>query len=76
MSHAREVTAWEPHMACNCDLGVGISTVLEIIGHFLFKGGWDHHVQSWLTYHQMFDTRNKNIRGTLFKFIEYKPITF
>jgi hypothetical protein len=25
-------------------LGVGISTVLEIVGHFLFKGGWGHPV--------------------------------
>jgi hypothetical protein len=24
--------------ACTCDPGIGISTVLEIIGHFLFKG--------------------------------------
>jgi hypothetical protein len=22
--------------------GVGISTVFEIVGHFLFQGGWDH----------------------------------
>jgi hypothetical protein len=34
-------------------LWVGISTVFEKCGHFLFKGGWDHHVQLWLTYHQM-----------------------
>jgi hypothetical protein len=27
-------------------LGVGISMNFEIIGHFLLKGGWDHHVQS------------------------------
>jgi hypothetical protein len=32
---------------------VPISTVLEKFGHFLFKWGWDHHVQSWLAYHQM-----------------------
>jgi hypothetical protein len=25
-------------------LAVGISIVFEILGHFLFKGGWDHPV--------------------------------
>jgi hypothetical protein len=25
-------------------LGVGISTVFEILGHFLFQWGWDHTV--------------------------------
>jgi hypothetical protein len=44
-------------------LGVGISTVFEILGHFLFEGdktikyGHNLHI-----YHQMFlNTRNKNI---------------
>jgi hypothetical protein len=38
MYRAREVTAWEPHGIVQvCDLGVKIATVLEIIGHFLFK---------------------------------------
>jgi hypothetical protein len=64
-----------------CDLGVGISTVFEIIGHFLFKGErlWGH-VPSMVmtTYHYMFsDTRNKNIYGlwvgisTVFKILEH-----
>jgi hypothetical protein len=51
------------------DLRVGIETVLEIIGHFLFTRErlWYHltlygHDQP--TYHQMLlDTRNKNIYG-------------
>jgi hypothetical protein len=45
------------------DSGVGISTVFEMLRHFLFKGdktipyGHNLHI-----YHQMFlDTRNKNI---------------
>jgi hypothetical protein len=43
-------------------LGVSISTSLEIFGHFLFTGGWDHLVLSWPTCHLMLlDTRNKNI---------------
>jgi hypothetical protein len=49
------VTCKEGHclgtsQADNCDLGVGISTVLEIIWHFLFKGErpWDNPVWSWL----------------------------
>jgi hypothetical protein len=45
---------------------VGISTVLEMMVHFLFKRGrpWDHFVWSWPTYHQMLhDKRNKNISG-------------
>jgi hypothetical protein len=25
-------------------LGVGMSTVFEILGHFLFQGGWDPHM--------------------------------
>jgi hypothetical protein len=53
--------------ACNCDLEVGSSTVLEILGHFLSKGGTGYHVQFRMimtTYHHMFvDTRNKNIYG-------------
>jgi hypothetical protein len=30
--------------ACTCDSGVGISTVLKIMGHYLYKGRrlWDH----------------------------------
>jgi hypothetical protein len=37
--------------------------VFEILGHFLFKGGRDHHVLSQFTYHQMLlDTRNKTVR--------------
>jgi hypothetical protein len=36
--------------------------VFEILGLFLFKGGWDHYVKPCLTYRQMLlDTRNKNI---------------
>jgi hypothetical protein len=43
---------------------VGISMVFEIIGHFLFYGGWDHHVRSWLIYHQVIlETRNNTIYG-------------
>jgi hypothetical protein len=36
--------------ACICDIVVRISTALEVIGHFLFKGWrpWDHPVSSWL----------------------------
>jgi hypothetical protein len=30
-------------------LGVGISVVFEILGHFLVKGGRHHHVVEWLT---------------------------
>jgi hypothetical protein len=33
----REVTALEPH-SHTCDLGLGISAVLDIKWHFLFKG--------------------------------------
>jgi hypothetical protein len=34
--------------------------VFEMIGHLLFKGEMNHHVQSSLAYHQMLlDTRNK-----------------
>jgi hypothetical protein len=41
---------------------VGNSTVSKIFGHFLFKGGWNHPVWSWPSYHLMLlDTRNKNI---------------
>jgi hypothetical protein len=51
-----------PHSRNN--LGVGISMVFEIIRHFLLNGGRDHHVRSWLTYHQMLlDTTNKNGLG-------------
>jgi hypothetical protein len=52
--------------AYTCDLGVGITTVFEIIGHLLFKRGrpFDHFVWSWPTYHYMLlDTRNKNLYG-------------
>jgi hypothetical protein len=45
-------------------LGVGISIVFEVFGHFLYQGGQDHSV--WLlTSHQhlLLDTRNKNIYG-------------
>jgi hypothetical protein len=45
-------------------LGVGISTVFEVLGHFLFQGGWDHPVWSSPTYHQMsLDTRMKDMYG-------------
>jgi hypothetical protein len=45
-------------------LGVGISVVFEILGHFLFMGGRHHHVVEWLTYHQMqLNARNNNIYG-------------
>jgi hypothetical protein len=49
--------------ACVCDLGMGISTVLEIIGDFLFKRMSMGPLRMVITtYHQMFpDTRNKNI---------------
>jgi hypothetical protein len=44
-------------------LGVGVSMVFEIIGHFLFKR-YGTNVRSWLKYHQMlFDTTNKNMYG-------------
>jgi hypothetical protein len=43
---------------------LGVSTVFEILGHFLFKRGWNHRVRLSLAYHQMLlDTRNKNIYG-------------
>jgi hypothetical protein len=41
-------------------LGVGISTVFEKFGHFLYKGEQDHSV--WLStphHHLLLDTRNK-----------------
>jgi hypothetical protein len=40
---------------------VGISTIFQKCGHFLFKVGWDHHVQSWLTYmyHKILLDRHK-----------------
>jgi hypothetical protein len=53
-------------------LGVGVSTVFEILGHFLFKGGQDHpyghdlHTIRWsLTQRNqmVLDTRNKNLYG-------------
>jgi CRISPR/Cas system CMR-associated protein Cmr3 (group 5 of RAMP superfamily) len=47
-------------------LRVGISTVFEIFGHFLFRRGRDYLVMSWPTciYHQIFlDTKNKNMYG-------------
>jgi hypothetical protein len=55
-----------PQAYYTCDLGVGISTVVEIVGHFLLKMGrlLDHSVWSWPTYHQMLlDTKNKNTYG-------------
>jgi hypothetical protein len=46
------------------DLGVGISTVFKIFGHYLYQRGQDHSVWSRPTYHKMLlDTRNKNIYG-------------
>jgi hypothetical protein len=30
-------------------LGIGISTVFEILGHFLFKGGQNHPIWSSLS---------------------------
>jgi hypothetical protein len=39
-------------------LGVGISTVFKIFGHFLYQGGQDHSV--WLLtlhHHLLLDTR-------------------
>jgi hypothetical protein len=48
---------------------VGISTVFEIFGHFLYQGGGggqDHFV--WLLtphHHLLLDTRNKNIYNGL-----------
>jgi hypothetical protein len=36
----------------------------EILGHFLFKGGWNHYLWSGVIYHQMLlHTRNKAIYG-------------
>jgi hypothetical protein len=44
-----------------CGLRVEISTVFEISGHFLFKGG-DNPVWPWPTCHLMLlDTTTKNI---------------
>jgi hypothetical protein len=45
-------------------LGVGISTVFKILGHFLFQVGQDHPIWLLPTYHQMsLDTRIKDIYG-------------
>jgi hypothetical protein len=44
-------------------LGVGISLVFEILGHFLFKDVWDHPAWSWPTYHQMLLDKTNNIYG-------------
>jgi hypothetical protein len=42
-------------------LGVGISTVFEIVWANPVRGGWNHHVISWTIYYQIFfDKRNKN----------------
>jgi hypothetical protein len=55
--------------AYTCELAVGISTVLEITGHFLIESSIfffkrDHFVRSWPTYyHLLLDTRNKNTFG-------------
>jgi hypothetical protein len=50
---------------CTCALGIGILTVLEIVEHFLFKGGGVSTGPPRMimaTCHHMFpDTRNKNI---------------
>jgi hypothetical protein len=47
-------------------LGVGVSVVFEILQHFLFKGGRDHHFMTCIIVacHQtLLDTRNKNVCG-------------
>jgi hypothetical protein len=70
----------ETPQACTCDLNVWISTVLELIGHFLFKGGTSVGPPCMVmtTYHHIFpDTRNKNMYdlwvgiSTVFKILEY-----
>jgi hypothetical protein len=58
----------ETPKTCTCDIGARISTVLEIIGHFLFKGGEVVGPPRMVmtTYYYMFsDTINKNIDGTV-----------
>jgi hypothetical protein len=46
------------------DLGVGISTVFQIFGHVLFKGGTGPFHMAMTYYHLMLlDTRNTNIYG-------------
>jgi hypothetical protein len=45
-------------------LGVGISTVFKIFGHFLFQEDGTTTYCHKLLYHQMFlDTRNNNMYG-------------
>jgi hypothetical protein len=43
-------------------VGVEITSVFEILGHFLFKEGHEHPTLSWPSYHLMLlDKGNKNI---------------
>jgi hypothetical protein len=46
MTYIPSDASWHKKQEYIYGSGVPISTVLEKFGHFLFKWGWDHHVQS------------------------------